>query len=211
LDPSRVQIRDRSLQRENHQSETSSSFHRRNIPDVLPDLFGFEKVLQNFCRQPLAGRGDSDHNQRSRLQRTPVLTNRRASGIIQGSVKNPSQLDFHRFSLGAAILVLVASVACTQPRNSQDLKEHTAEATAAAKRDAKAVAAGIKEGWSRDKPLDVNSASKEDLTALPGINSADADKILEGRPYDSPNDLLSRRILSKSKFDQIAERVTAKK
>jgi competence protein ComEA len=124
-------------------------------------------------------------------------------------VKSPSQLDFHRFSLGAAILVLAAGVACTQPRNSQDLKERTAEATATAKRDAKAVAAGIKEGWSRDKPLDVNSASKEDLTALPGINTAVADKIIDGRPYDSPNDLLSRRILSKGKFDQIADRVKA--
>ena len=98
-----------------------------------------------------------------------------------------------------------------QPRNSQDLKERTAEATAEAKRDAKAVATGIKEGWSRDKPLDLNSATKGDLTALPGINATDADKILEGRPYDSPNDLLSRRILSKTKFDQIAERVTASK
>ena len=126
-------------------------------------------------------------------------------------MKSPSQLDFHRFSLGAVILALAAGVACTQPRNSQDLKERAADATAEAKRDAKAVAAGIREGWSRDKPLDVNSASKEDLTALPGINAADADKILAGRPYDSPNDLLSRRILSKAKFDQIADRVTAKK
>lgn len=98
-----------------------------------------------------------------------------------------------------------------QPRNSQDLKERTAETTAAAKRDAKAIAAGIKEGWSRDKPLDLNSASREDLAALPGINAADADKIVEGRPYDSPNDLLSRRILSKAKFDQIADRVKATK
>jgi competence protein ComEA len=113
--------------------------------------------------------------------------------------------------LGAAILVLATGMACTQPRNSQDLKERTAEATATAKRDAKAVAAGIKEGWSRDKPLDVNSASREDLTALPGINAADANRIIDGRPYDSPNDLLSRRILSKGKFDQIADRVKANK
>jgi len=98
-----------------------------------------------------------------------------------------------------------------QPRNSQDLKERTAEATAAAKRDAKAVAAGIKEGWSRDKPLDLNSAAKEDLTALPGISVADANRIIDGRPYDSPNDLLSRRILPKAKFDQIADRVKANK
>jgi len=109
------------------------------------------------------------------------------------------------------MLLLVASVACMQPRNSQDLKERTAEATANMKRDAKAVAAGIKEGWSRDRPLDLNSASQEDLTTLPGISGADADRIIAGRPYDSPNDLLSRRILSKSKFDQISDRVKAKK
>jgi DNA uptake protein ComE-like DNA-binding protein len=109
------------------------------------------------------------------------------------------------------MLLLATGVACMQPRNSQDLKERTAEATAAAKRDAKAVAAGIKEGWSRDKPLDLNSASKEDLVALPGIGAADADRIVDGRPYDSPNDLLSRRILSKAKFDQIADRVKARK
>ena len=109
------------------------------------------------------------------------------------------------------MLLLVASVACMQPRNSQDLKERTAEATANMKRDAKAVAAGIKEGWSRDRPLDLNSASQEDLTTLPGISGADADRIIAGRPYDSPNDLLSRRILSKAKFDQISDRVKAKK
>jgi DNA uptake protein ComE-like DNA-binding protein len=112
---------------------------------------------------------------------------------------------------GSAILLLVTLASCVQSRNSEDLKEKTAEATANMKRDAKAVASGIREGWSRDKPLDLNRASKDDLTALPGISAADADRIVEGRPYDAPADLKSRRILSKGKYDQIADRVTVKK
>jgi len=42
--------------------------------------------------------------------------------------------------------------------NPQELKEKTARATAELKVDAKAVAAGVREGWSRDKPLDLNTA-----------------------------------------------------
>jgi DNA uptake protein ComE-like DNA-binding protein len=128
-------------------------------------------------------------------------------------VKNHSKS--HRLAVplhfSSAILLLVALASCVQPRNSEDLKEKTAEATANMKRDAKAVASGIREGWSRDKPLDLNTASKDDLTTLPGITAADADRIVDGRPYDAPIDLVDRRILSKAKYDQIADRVKAKK
>lgn len=114
-----------------------------------------------------------------------------------------------RFS--SAILLLAALTACMQPRNSDDLKEKTAQATANMKRDAKAVAAGIREGWSRDKPLDLNSATKDDLSSLPGITNSDADRIIDGRPYDAPIDLVNRRILPKAKYDQISDRIKAKK
>jgi hypothetical protein len=38
--------------------------------------------------------------------------------------------------------------------------------TEAVKRDARAVAAGIREGWSRDKPLDLNAATKSNSAAF---------------------------------------------
>jgi DNA uptake protein ComE-like DNA-binding protein len=79
------------------------------------------------------------------------------------------------------------------------------------KRDAKAVAAGIREGWSRDKPLDLNNATKEQLLSLPGMTAAEADKLIAGRPYDDPNDLVKRHILPKAEYDKIADQVTAKK
>jgi DNA uptake protein ComE-like DNA-binding protein len=118
-----------------------------------------------------------------------------------------------RYRLIFAAGLLAALTGCTQrqPENSGDLKERTAEATAAAKRDAKAIAQGIREGWSRDKPLDLNSASKDQLQDLPDISSAEADRILAARPYDEPRDLVKRRVLTQSQYDKISDRVVAKK
>jgi DNA uptake protein ComE-like DNA-binding protein len=110
--------------------------------------------------------------------------------------------------LTAAILILGG---CSQQQRTQDLKERTADATAEAKRDAKAVAEGIREGWTRDKPLNLNTASKEQLTSLPGLTAAEADRVIAGRPYKSPDELLTRHILPKREYDKIADRLTAKK
>jgi len=120
-------------------------------------------------------------------------------------------MEFLRYWHVSTILLLAALPGCTQPQNSQNLKEKTAEATAEVKRDAEAVAAGIREGWSRDKPLDLNSATKEQLLSLPGMTAAEAGRVIAGRPYNEPGELVTRRILPKIEYDKIADRVTAKK
>ena len=109
------------------------------------------------------------------------------------------------------IASLIGLVACSSNQSSEDLKEKTAQATAEIKQGAKAVAEGVREGWSRDKPLNLNAATKEDLLKLPGITPAQADRIIAGRPYDDPKDLVTRRILPKSEYDKISDRLTAKK
>jgi len=109
-----------------------------------------------------------------------------------------------------AIVLLAGLVGCSQNQSPQELKEKTAHATAELKTDAKAVAAGVREGWSRDKPLNVNTATHEQLISLPGITGAQADRVVEGRPYDDPGQLVTRGILSKGQYDKIADRLTAK-
>lgn len=108
------------------------------------------------------------------------------------------------------LVALLALTACT-PQNPQDLKEETARATEAMKRNAKAVAAGIREGWSRDKPLDFNAATKEQLLTLPGMTPAEADRVINGRPYQQTADLATRHILRKAEYDRIADLVKVKK
>ena len=112
----------------------------------------------------------------------------------------------------ASILLAGCSVGCTtRQQNPQDLKEKTAQATAEMKSDAKAVAEGIREGWSRDKPLDLNSATKDQLMSLPGVSATEADRIIAARPFDQPDDLLTRHIMSKSEYDRVSDKLTAKK
>lgn len=118
---------------------------------------------------------------------------------------------FLRYRYVSTILLLAVLAGCTQQHDSQNLKEQTAQATAELKSDAKAVASGIREGWSRDKPLDLNTATKEQLTSLPGVTATEADRVIAGRPYNEPGDLVTRRIMPKSEYDEIADRLTAKK
>jgi DNA uptake protein ComE-like DNA-binding protein len=118
-----------------------------------------------------------------------------------------------RFSREISILAticLCGLAGCTANQNPQELKEKTARATAELKTDAKAVAAGVREGWSRDKPLNLNTATREQLISLP-LTGAEADGVIAARPYDDPGELVTRRILPQSKYDRIADRVIAKK
>src|SRR5258708_29346551 len=131
--------------------------------------------------------------------------------ILQGGGKKASKRAFLRYRNVFTILLLAALAGCTQQQNSQDLKEQTAQARAEVKRDAKAVAGGIIEGWSRDKPLDLNIATREQLLSLPGVTAAEADRVIAGRPYNEPGEVVTRRIMTKGEYDKIADRVTAKK
>jgi|SRR5271166_5616331 len=125
-------------------------------------------------------------------------------------------MNLRRFNLPKspcplAALLLVVLAGCQQKESPQELREKTAQATAEVKSDAKAVADGIREGWNRNQPLDLNSASKEQLLSLPGMTSTEADRVIAGRPYGEPGELLTRRIVPKAEYDKIADRVTAKK
>ena len=58
--------------------------------------------------------------------------------------------------------------------------------------------------------VDINSASKEDLMKLPGVGEATAEKIIDGRPYKTKGELLSKKILTRSVYTKIRNKVIAK-
>jgi Tol biopolymer transport system component len=130
---------------------------------------------------------------------------------MRAASKGAIKMEGTRYRCVLSIMLLLAFAGCTSHENPQALKEKTARATEEVKRDAKAVAAGIREGWSRDKPLDLNAANKEQLLSLPGVTSAQGNRIMANRPYDKTTELLTRRIIPKSEYDKIADLVTIKK
>jgi DNA uptake protein ComE-like DNA-binding protein len=60
------------------------------------------------------------------------------------------------------------------------------------------------------QPLDLNSASVEQLRELNGIGEAFSKKIVEGRPYKSKDELVSRKIVPQATYDKIKDQVVAR-
>ena len=132
------------------------------------------------------------------------------------------------------VVILVAGCNTKDAPSDQQVRQQTAQATsdvkqgakqagqdvkdgaAVAKRTLDDVAAGVKDGLKSDSStdskaaVDINSATENQLTTLPGVGPSLADKIIQNRPYDHAHDLVKKGVMDQQTFDKASSRIVVR-
>ncbi|MCX7163667.1 MAG: helix-hairpin-helix domain-containing protein [Rhodocyclales bacterium] len=88
----------------------------------------------------------------------------------------------------------------------------TGEATAASKQskaDKQKEISARRKAVAKIKPVNINSASAEQLKKLPGVGDAEAAKIIAGRPYGSKAWLVTNNIISDDLYESLKTQIVA--
>ncbi len=108
------------------------------------------------------------------------------------------------FSMRGVVIAAAMSISCF----TGSVAAHQAAAQAVAPAPAGSQTVSQKIAASQDL-LDINTATPEQLKALPGMGNAYAARVIAGRPYTAKNQLTMRGILPLGEYQQIKALIIA--
>jgi len=60
------------------------------------------------------------------------------------------------------------------------------------------------------EPIDLNTATTDQLRFFPGIGDAYSERIIKGRPYNRKDELVQKKILPRATYENIKYKIVAK-
>jgi DNA uptake protein ComE-like DNA-binding protein len=113
-----------------------------------------------------------------------------------------------RRNFTALIVVLMFAISLASVLAAGQAASASKPASSAA--PAQASTAAAKPATAAAEKLDINTATKDQLKALPGIGDAYSQKIIDGRPYRAKNQLVQKKIIPQATYDKIKDLIIAK-
>lgn len=193
-----------------------SSLSKKQLTSVALFLAGFALLSSGliFSLNTSNSKNDITFEPSSNSTQSPIAESKESTGItvdVEGAVITPGVYSLNSSARVKDALISAGGLSSGADRNwiaknlnlalklTDSMKIYIPFAGESSVQTANSSTGNI----STNGLININSASLAELDTLPGIGPVTAQKIVDGRPYTSINDLLNKKIVKTSVYENI--------